>query len=134
MGSLCTSPFQTTKAQWREGNGSLPPLSRLQVITHKMGPSYYIITYHVYIHVKSSLHVCMYVCMTSFCLEKSTFKMLDFYFSHLTHLQPNSILYPCINPSTYIYLLNNHLLFYLPTYLSTYKTYPLKAYNEIYFT
>jgi hypothetical protein len=41
------------------------PFLRLQVTTRKMGLQYYI-TYHVYIHVKSTLHVCMYVYMTAF--------------------------------------------------------------------
>ncbi len=110
MGSLCTSPFQATKVQWW-GEKWVPLLFRLQVTTHKMG-----------LHSCKKHLACMYVCMyDKLLLEKSTFKN-DFYFSYflLTYLQPNSTLYLCINHLTYIYLLNNHLLFYLPTYIPIY--------------
>jgi hypothetical protein len=67
------------------------------------------------------MYVCMYVCMTSFCLEKSTFKMIDFYFSLLTHLQPNSTLYLRINHHlhTSTYLTITYYFTYLRTYLPT---------------
>ncbi len=121
MGSLCTFPFQATKVQWcGERNGSLSFLGyKLQ--HNKMG-------IHSCKKHLACMYVCMYVCMyDKVLLEKSTFKN-DFYFSYFL-LTYNSIapLYLCINHLTYIYLLNNHLLFYLPTYLSTYKTYPIKA-------
>jgi hypothetical protein len=64
----------------------------------------------------------MYVCIyDSFCLEKSTFKMIDFYFSLLTHLQPNSSLYLCINHHlhTSTYLTITYYFTYLRTYLPT---------------